>query len=413
MTAPPLVGELAIVLISAALIAYLCTRIKLVPIVGFILAGAMVGPNTGGLVNDVELVEQAAEIGVIFLLFGIGLELSVSELKRMGPLMLGGGALQVVGTIGLVTAGCLAFGVDWRSAVFTGCLVSLSSTAIVLKLLSERGETNTKVGEVSVAFLIFQDLAVVIMVLLVPMLGESGGGLGDLLGALLRSAVVIGFVVGATQWFVPRALDKVADFSNDEVFLLSVAGFALVVAYVSSLLGLTDSLGAFIAGVVISSSRHRERAIRYSTPFQMLFSAIFFVSIGMLLDIGFFLERWDLVLVLATGAVVVKVVTASVAARVFRRSLPVAVSAAFLLAQIGEFSFVLELAGRPEGLSPAGVGADGSQAFIATAVVLLMLTPLLDQLGQRQGRRLGGTGRGDRGDEPALATPEPEPEPDR
>jgi CPA2 family monovalent cation:H+ antiporter-2 len=113
VTAPPLVGQLAIVIISAALIAYLCTRIKLVPIVGFILAGAIVGPNTGGLIDDVELVEQAAEVGVIFLLFGIGLELSTGELRRMGRLMLGGGAVQVVGTIGLVTLGCLAFGVDW------------------------------------------------------------------------------------------------------------------------------------------------------------------------------------------------------------------------------------------------------------------------------------------------------------
>jgi hypothetical protein len=179
------------------------------------------------------------------------------------------------------------------------------------------------------------------------------------------------------------------------VFLLSIAGFALVVAHLASVLGLTDSLGAFIAGLVISSSRHRERAIKYSAPLQMLFSAIFFVSIGMLLDVRFFLERWDLVLVLAAGTVIVKVLTSSVAARSFGRSLSVAVSAAFLLAQVGEFSFVLELAGRAEGLSPAGVGADGSQAFIATAVVLFLLTPLLDRLGQRAGRRLGGTGRGD------------------
>jgi monovalent cation:H+ antiporter-2, CPA2 family len=395
VTAPPLVGELAIVIISAALIAYVCTRIKLVPIVGFIVAGALVGPNAGGLVDDLELVEQAAEVGVIFLLFGIGLELSAGELRRMGKLMLGGGALQVVGTVGLVTVGCLAFGVDWRSAVFTGCLISLSSTAIVLKMLSERGETNTPVGQVGVAFLIFQDIAVVIMVLLVPMLGSGDADLGSLLGALLRSAVVVGFIVVATQLIVPRALDKVATFSSDEVFLLTIAGFALVVAYVASLLGLTDSLGAFIAGLVISSSRHRERAIRYSAPFQMLFSAIFFVSIGMLLDVGFFFDRWALVLVIAAGTVVVKVITTGVAARSFGKSLPVALSSAFLLAQVGEFSFVLELAGRAEGLSPAGEGADGSQAFIATAVLLFLLTPLLDKAGQRLGRRYGGTGRGD------------------
>jgi monovalent cation:H+ antiporter-2, CPA2 family len=383
---PPLVAEMAVVLLAAAAISYLCTRIGLVPIVGFVLAGAAVGPFALGVVDDVELVEQTAEIGVIFLLFGIGLELSADRLRSLGSLLFGGGAIQVGLTIALVAAGCVAFGVDTKTAIYTGCLVSLSSTAIVLKLLSDRRQTTSPVGEVAVSFLIFQDLAVVIMVLLVPMLGpDSSGGAGEILGALLRSLVVIAFVLGATRWFVPRALDKVAENSTDEVFLLSVAAFALSVAYAASLLGLTDSLGAFIAGLVISSSRHRERALRYITPFQMLFSAIFFASIGMLLDIGFVVERWRLVLVLAVGTVVFKVIATSTAAKVFHRPGPVIVTSALLLAQVGEFSFVLEQNGRAAGLTPAGVGEQGSQAFIATAVLLFILTPLLDVGGRRAG----------------------------
>jgi CPA2 family monovalent cation:H+ antiporter-2 len=386
VTVPPLVAEMAVVLLAAAAISYLCTRIGLVPIVGFVLAGALVGPFALGIVEDVELVEQTAEIGVIFLLFGIGLELSADRLRSLGALLFGGGAVQVLLTIGLVTAGCVLFGVDTKTAIYTGCLVSLSSTAIVLKILSDRRQTSSPVGEVAVSFLIFQDLAVVIMVLLVPMLGPgSSGGVGDVLGALLRSLVVIVFVLGATRWFVPRALDRVAERSTDEVFLLTVAAFALAVAYGASLLGLTDSLGAFIAGLVISSSRHRERALRYITPFQMLFSAIFFASIGMLLDIGFVLDRWQLVLVLAVGTVVIKVVATSTAAKVFSRPGPVIATSALLLAQIGEFSFVLEQSGRAEGLTPAGVGEQGSQAFIATAVLLFILTPVLDAGGRRLG----------------------------
>jgi len=383
---PPLVGELAVVLMAAAAVSYLCTRIGLVPLVGFVLAGAAVGPYALGVVSNVELVEQTAEIGVIFLLFGIGLELSADRLRALGALLLGGGALQVALTIALVTGGCLAFGVELRTAIYTGCLVSLSSTAIVLKLLSGRNETESPVGEVAVSFLIFQDLAVVIMVLLVPMLAPGGAAdLGEVLGALVRSVVVIAFVFTATRWFVPRALDKVAENSTDEVFLLSVAAFALIIAYGASLVGLTDSLGAFIAGLVISSSRHRERALQYITPFQMLFSAVFFASIGMLLDISFVLERWPLVLVLATGAVLTKVVGTGVAARAFRRPAPVVAASALLLAQVGEFSFVLEQSGRAAGLSPAGVGEEGSQAFIATAVLLFLLTPLLDGGGRRLG----------------------------
>jgi CPA2 family monovalent cation:H+ antiporter-2 len=386
---PPLVSALAVLLIGAAAVSYLCTRIGLVPLVGFVVAGALVGPNALGLVTDTELVEQTAEIGVIFLLFGIGLELSADRLRSLGALLFGGGAVQVLLTVALVAGGCLAFGVDARNAVFTGCLVSLSSTAIVLKLLSGRRETTSPVGEVSVAFLIFQDLAVVVMVLLVPMLGAGGeSGFGAIVGALVRSAVVLAFVLVGTRWIIPRALDKVAENSTDEVFLLSVAAFALIVAYLASVVGLTDSLGAFIAGLVVSSSQHRERALRYVTPFQMLFSAVFFASIGMLLDVRFVIERWVLVLVLVGATVVGKAVGVGVAAKVFRRPWPVVASSALLLAQLGEFSFVLEQSGRAVGLSPAGVGEDGSQAFIATAVVLFVLTPLLDAAGRRLGTRL-------------------------
>jgi Kef-type K+ transport system membrane component KefB len=403
VTVPPLVAEMAVVLFAAAAISYVCTRIGLVPIVGFVLAGAAIGPYALGVVDDVELVEQTAEIGVIFLLFGIGLELSADRLRSLGSLLFGGGAIQVALTIALVAGGCVAFGVDTKTAIYTGCLVSLSSTAIVLKLLSDRRQTTSPPGEVAVSFLIFQDIAVVIMVLLVPMLGpDATGGVGEILGALVRSLVVIAFVLVATRWFVPRALDKVAENSTEEVFLLSVAAFALTVAYAASLLGLTDSLGAFIAGLVISSSRHRARALRYITPFQMLFSAIFFASIGMLLDIGFVVDRWQLVLVLAAGTVIFKVVATSTAAKAFHRPGPVIVTSALLLAQVGEFSFVLEQNGRAAGLTPAGVGEQGSQAFIATAVLLFILTPLLDVGGRRAGAWLERRAVA-RGESPAAA----------
>jgi CPA2 family monovalent cation:H+ antiporter-2 len=383
VTVPPLVSALAVVLVGAAFTSYVCSRIGLVPIVGYVLAGVIVGPYALGLVSDVDLVEQAAEVGVIFLLFGIGLELSGDRLRQLGSLLLGGGAIQVGLTVALVTGTCLVFGVEPRTAIYTGCLVSLSSTAVVLKLLSGRDETNSPVGDVAVAFLIFQDLAVVMMVLLVPMLGEGGGDLWEILVLLAKSVLVIGFVMAASTWLIPRALDRVADHASDEVFLLSIAALALVIAYAATLLGLTDSLGAFIAGLVISSGRHRERALRYITPFQMLFSAIFFASIGMLLDPSFLIDRWQLVLVLAIGAVLIKVISTGVAARVFQRPMPVIIASSLLLAQVGEFSFVLEQSGRAVGLTPAGVGAEGSQAFIGTAVLLFVLTPMLDTLGRR------------------------------
>ena len=163
-------------IVAGALIAYISFRLKLVPIVGFLLAGVMIGPNALGLVKDQALVDATAEVGVILLLFTIGIEFSLEKLARIQRLIFGGGTMQVVGSVAATTLILLAFGVDWRAGVFTGMLVALSSTAIVLKLLADKSETNAEHGQVGLGLLIFQDLAIVVMVLLVPVLSTSGGG---------------------------------------------------------------------------------------------------------------------------------------------------------------------------------------------------------------------------------------------
>ena len=279
--APPLVADFAVLTIGAAVLGYVCQRIGLESIVGFLIAGAIVGPNALGLIKDPELVEGMGEIGVILLMFAIGLELSAERLRKMGALMLGGGAIQVGATIALVTGLCALWDVDTKTGIYTGCLVALSSTAVVLKILSKRGLTESEGGRIAVAFLIFQDIAVVVMVLMVPILGGDGGGLSDIATALGKAAVVIIVMLVGSRFVVAPFLDAVADHADDEAFLFAVLAIGAGFAWIVTFFGLTASLGAFIGGLVVSSGRHRHRAERFVAPFQMVFAAVFFASIGM------------------------------------------------------------------------------------------------------------------------------------
>ena len=381
--APPLVEEFAITVAAAAVFGYLAQRVGLVSIVGFLVAGVAIGPNALGLIDDLELVEQMAEIGVIFLMFYIGLELSGDMLRKMGSLLFGGGALQVGLVIMLVTGVAVLLGVDIKPALYTGCLVALSSTAVVLKLLSTKGETNTPTGSVAVAFLIFQDIAVVLLVLLVPMLGDDGGDVGEIIWATARALIVILLLIIVAKWVIPLILDRVAEHTDGEEFLLAVVALAGGVAYAVTLFGLTASLGAFVAGLVVAAGPHRDRATKNIMPFQALFAAVFFASIGMLLDPNTVLDLWPVILFFCALVVVIKLVSTGIAAKVFGQPWPVAVASSFVLAQVGEFAFILEKIGRDAGLTPADRGDDGSQVFIAVTVVLIALTPLLYSTGRR------------------------------
>lgn len=386
--APPLVADFAVLTIGAAVLGYVCQRIGLESIVGFLIAGAIVGPNALGLIKDPELVEGMGEIGVILLMFAIGLELSAERLRKMGALMLGGGAIQVGATIALVTGLCALWDVDTKTGIYTGCLVALSSTAVVLKILSKRGLTESEGGRIAVAFLIFQDIAVVVMVLMVPILGGDGGGLSDIATALGKAAVVIIVMLVGSRFVVAPFLDAVADHADDEAFLFAVLAIGAGFAWIVTFFGLTASLGAFIGGLVVSSGRHRHRAERFVAPFQMVFAAVFFASIGMLLDFGFVVDHLALVAILTGFAMLLKLGPIALGARVLGQRPAAAVAGAFLLAQIGEFSFVLQKVGAENGLSVAGQGEDGDQAFIATTVMLIALTPVLYQVAARAARRM-------------------------
>lgn len=393
--APAFFSELAILFVASALLAFLGHRLRVLPIVSFLVAGALIGPHALGLVRDEALIEAAAEVGVMLLLFSIGIEFSLEKLARLQRLILVGGGLQIGLTLLLVTLVLRPLGVGWAACVFTGFLVSLSSTAIVMKLLMDWHETPSEGGQASLGILIFQDLAVVGMVLVVPMLGGDGeaGSMWGLAATLVKAvAIVVGVLVLARK-VMPKVLEAVARTCSHEIFLLTVVAICFGTAWLTSLAGVSLSLGAFLAGLVISESRFSDMAFGEILPLQVLFSATFFVSVGLLVDLRFFVERPLLILAGAALVLVVKLAATATSLKILGYGGGTVAFSSLMLAQVGEFSFVLERAGRETGLFPAGLEDGGSQAFIATTVLLMTATPLLAGLGRKARRRHAGSVR--------------------
>ncbi|MBO6586133.1 MAG: cation:proton antiporter [Gracilimonas sp.] len=387
----PFLNEIVALFLVSVLIAYICYRIKLVPIAGFLIAGVIIGPNALGLVQDQELVDMLAEIGIILLLFTIGIEFSLEKLSRIRNAIFVGGGLQVLLTVAAVVGILFFFGVDWKVGIYTGCLVALSSTAIILGLFSEQGKTDTPVGRLSLAVLIFQDLAIIAMVLLVPILSGQSDSMTDLFFVLGKAVLLIAVVVLLARKVVPWILEKVAQTRRQELFLLTVIAICFGTAALTNLAEVSLALGAFLAGLVVSESHYSDHAISEILPLKTIFNAVFFVSVGMLLDLQFVIEHPLLLLGVAAGVLLLKFILSSVSLLTLGYPVRIAAASGIVLAQIGEFSFVLERAGRVTGLTPGGFGEVGSQTFIAVSVLLMLLTPLFLHISPNIGNLLAKT----------------------
>lgn len=384
----PFLNELVALFTVSVLIAYVCFRLKLVPIAGYLIAGVVIGPSALGLVKNQELVDILAEVGVVLLLFVIGMELGLKKILRSGRAIFLGGGLQVASSILVVTLTLLAFGVSWKVGIYTGFLVALSSTAIVLGLLSERKETDTPTGRLSLSILIFQDLAIVGMVLIVPVLGVEGGSLAEVLKVLGQALLVIAVVLLLARKVVPWILERVAMTRRPEFFLLTIVAICFGTAAAFNFVGISLALGAFLAGLVVSESQYSTQAISEILPLKTIFNAVFFVSVGMLLDVQFLSQNLLLVFAAAGIVLLIKALTTFGSVLYLGYSSRIAAAAGLGLAQIGEFSFVLERTGRDAGLTPAGLGEAGAQTFLAATVLLMLLTPFQMQLGTWVGARL-------------------------
>ena len=373
----PFLTELVALFTVSVGIAYLCYRLKIVPIVGFLIAGVVIGPNALGLVQDQELVDMLAEIGIILLLFTIGIEFSLEKLSRIKKAIFLGGGLQVGITVGVVAFILSFWDVGWNAAIYTGCLVALSSTAIILGLLSDEDKTDTPAGQLSLAVLIFQDLIIIVMVLLVPMLAGQSESFGDIGLILLKAAVLIVVVLLLAERIVPWILEQVAKTRRQELFLLTVVAICFGTAALTSMVGVSLALGAFLAGLVVSESHFSEQAISEILPLRTIFNAVFFVSVGMLLDISYVIANPLIIIGVAAAVVILKFVITTASLLTLRYPMRIIAASGVTLAQIGEFSFVLERVGRAAGMSPAGMGDAGVQTFIAVAVILMIATPFM------------------------------------
>jgi len=369
----PLLRDLVILVAVAVPVVILAYRLRIPTVVGFLVSGVAIGPTALGLVRETASVSTLAEIGVVLLLFAVGLELSLSRIVKMGAMVLRGGTLQVLGTMTAVFLAMLAMGEEWRQGVLFGALIALSSTAIILKVYADRGELDAVHGRAVVAILLFQDLCVVPLMLLLPLLAGAGSG-GDVGTAARAMAIAVGvtgslLVVG--RWAVPILLARVAELRNQEIFTIVVVAVGLGAAYLTSSFGLSLALGSFLAGLIISESEYGLQALSDILPFRDTFSGIFFISVGMLLDLRYVGAHLAGVLGLALGIMVLKSALGWVIVRAMRRSARVGVVAGIGLAQVGEFSFILAGTALSLGL----LDPDRYQLFLGAAIVTMIAAP--------------------------------------
>jgi CPA2 family monovalent cation:H+ antiporter-2 len=353
-------------------------RLRLPALPGFIVAGMILGPNALRLVSDPHRVEALAEVGVILLLFTIGIEFSLTRLKEMGRQVAGTGTAQMGVTVVVSGAAGIALLRDWRVALFIGLLIALSSTAIVLKILTDKGEIDAPHGRLATGILIFQDLCVVPIMLLLPFLaGKAGGGLGGLALALGKAALVVVGVIVAARTLVPRILHEILKTRSRELFLIAVILIGTLTALGTAAAGASLALGAFLAGLVISESDYAHQALTELMPFRDIFISLFFVAVGMLVQLDFLARQ---PLLTALGVVVImggKALAAAVGPALVGYSGKVALLAGVAVSQVGEFSFVLAREGRAAGLLSDGL----YQTFLGIAVLTMLLTPFLLQGG--------------------------------
>jgi len=370
----PLLNDIVIIFGLSIVVLFICHRFRVPAIVGFLLTGILAGPHGLRLIKAVHEVEILAEVGVVLLLFTIGIEFSLKSLLQIKKSVLLGGSLQVVLTLLAAFFIATHFGQDFGEAVFIGFLAALSSTAIVLKLIQERAEVDSPHGRTTLAILIYQDVIIVPMILFTPLLAGATGNLGESLLILTAKGIgIIVLVILSARWIVPQALYQIARTRNRELFLLSVVVICLAVAWITSSMGLSLALGAFLAGLIISESEYSHQALGNILPFRDVFTSFFFVSIGMLLDVGYLFQQPLLIMLIAAGVLSLKTIIAGFTTILLGFPLRTGILVGLALSQVGEFSFILSKTGIEHGL----LAGDIYQMFLSVSVLTMAATPFI------------------------------------
>ena len=367
-----LAGGLAAALVGG----YLTQRLGLSPIVGYLIAGVVVGPYTPGYTADVHLAEQFAEVGVILLMFGVGLQFHIDELLAVRRVAIPGAVLQSLVATGLGAVAARGFGWEWASAIVFGLSLSVASTVVLIRVLSDSRQLHTGAGHIAVGWLVVEDLFTVVVLVLLPALAgaPTPGTIAISLGITILKVAGLGIVAAALgSRVIPLVLDRVAATRSRELFTLAVLALALGLAVSAALVfGVSMALGAFLAGMIVGRSDYSLRAATDALPMRDAFAVLFFLSVGMLLRPMALLEHPAFVLAALFIVLVGKPATAAVVTWAMRYPLRTTLSVAVSLAQIGEFSFMLVTLGRTLGVVPA----DALDVVVATAIISITLNPL-------------------------------------
>ena len=373
MSESGLLLDLVVVYGVGALVAFLFHKLRQTPLVGFLVTGMLVGPFGLSLVRDAEHVHVLAEIGVMLLLFSLGIEFSVKKLLQVRRVVFGAGPFQVLVTLVATMAVASYAGLPTRLAIFLGFLTAISSTAIVVKGLIEQGEVDSIHGKVSLGILIFQDLCVVPLVLVTPLLAQQASSWPEVMGAMGRALAIILAILLVSRYLSPMVLRAVVLTRNKELFVIASLWMLLVIALGVSAAGFSLALGAFLAGLVLSESEYAHQIFADMRPFRDGLNSLFFISIGMLVDPSFLWAHKGIVLIVIGAVLIGKATINFITVLAWGFPGPVAAMVGLGLAQIGEFSFVLLEAGYQSGL----VTQDGYQIAISCAVATMGVTPAL------------------------------------
>jgi monovalent cation:H+ antiporter-2, CPA2 family len=387
-------------LVAAVAAVVVCRSLKLPPMLGYLVVGVLIGPNALALAQDSASVRYLAEFGVVFLMFVIGLEFNLPKLRSMRTLVFGLGLSQVLLTMLGAVAGhfLLAWSwqvltggqwqMSWQGAVVLGGAIAMSSTAIVVKLMAERLELESEHGRRVMGVLLFQDLAVVPLLVLIPALGQGGEQMLSALGwAVLKAAALLALLLAGGQKLMRWWLTLVAKRKSEELFVLNLLLITLGLAWLTEHAGLSLALGAFVAGMLVAETEYKHQVETDIRPFHDVLLGLFFITIGMKLDWRPVLDQWALVLLLTTGPVLVKFLLVAALARLFRAPPGVALRTGIYLAQAGEFGFVLLTLGADGGL----VAPEWMSPILASMVISMLATPFLIQYSNRIVNRLSAS----------------------
>jgi CPA2 family monovalent cation:H+ antiporter-2 len=362
----------AIILGTSTFIVYVLHKMKMPSVIGFLISGLVIGPFGIGLVRNIELIELFAQIGIILLLFVLGIELSPTKLFEMRRFLSFAGWLQVFLTIVFSTIFASIF-LNLGQVLLTGMLISLSSTAIVLKHLSDKGEVDTPHGRITIGILIFQDLFAILMVGLLPSLSSGKIQFNLLLEKIFISLVVISLAIWSSRKFIPWLLFQIVKSRIRDLFIVSVLFLCFSVALLISEIGFSLALGAFIAGLLISESEYAHQVTADVIPFRESFMAIFFISIGMLFDTKFFIDNFVLIILTSIAVIFLKVIASFLSIRLAGGNTRVSLISALALAQISEFSFLLLSIAQQYNI----VNQTFFNFFISTSIITMLFSPII------------------------------------